>query len=81
MRRALGRRTSKESTKQMSLIEFENKVMDYLINRKTAATVKQIAKYFIRSESHVTKTMRALEDKQLITVVTAGKTKFFAVKE
>jgi Mn-dependent DtxR family transcriptional regulator len=63
------------------LSDFENKVMDYLIKRKTAATVKQIAKFFIRSESYVSGTMRLLEQKELIQVVTAGKTKFFAVKD
>ena len=63
------------------LSEFENKVMDYLIKRKTAATIKQIAKFFIRSESHVSGTMRLLEQKDLIQVITAGKTKFFAIKE
>lgn len=63
------------------LSDFENKVMDYLIKRKTAATVKQIAKFFIRSESYVSGTMRLLEQKELIQVITAGKTKFFAVKD
>lgn len=63
------------------LSDFENKVMDYLIKRKTAATVKQIAKFFIRSESYVSGTMRLLEQKELVQVVTAGKTKFFAVKD
>ena len=65
----------------MSLDEFENKLMDYLINRKTAATIKQIAKYFIRSESYVSKTLKVLHDRGLIDVITAGKTKFYVVKQ
>ena len=65
----------------MSLEEFEDKLMDYLISRKTAATTKQIAKYFIRSESHVSKHLRSLHDKGLIDVITAGKTKFYVVKQ
>lgn len=65
----------------MSLDEFENKLMDYLINRKTAATVKQVAKYFTRSESHVHRVLRGLHEKGLIDIITAGKTKFYSVKE
>ena len=63
------------------LNEFENKVMDYLIKRKTAATVKQIAKFFIRSESHVTGTLRSLEKKELLSVIRAGNTNLYTVKE
>ena len=55
--------------------------MDYLIGRKTAATSKQIAKYFTRSESYVGRVLRDLHKKGLIDIITAGKTKFYAVKE
>lgn len=65
----------------MSLDEFEDKLMDYLIGRKTAATAKQIAKYFTRSESYVHRVLRDLNKKGLIDTVTAGKTKFYVVKE
>ena len=64
-----------------NLNDFENKVMDYLIKRKTAATVKQIAKFFIRSESHVTGTLRSLEKKELLSVIRAGNTNLYTVKE
>ncbi len=64
-----------------SLNEFEEKILKYLFDRKTAATIKQIAKYFIRSESYVSKALNALEEKGLLTVVTAGKTKFYAYKD
>ena len=63
------------------LNEFENKVMDYLIRRKTASTVKQIAKFFIRSDSHVLGTLRSLEKKGLISVIRAGSTNLYTVKE
>ena len=63
------------------LNEFENKVMDYLIRRKTASTVKQIAKFFIRSDSHVLGTLRSLEKKELISVIRAGSTNLYMVKE
>ena len=63
------------------LTEFENKMMDYLIKRKTAATVKQISKFFIRSESHVLGTLRSLEKKELISVIRAGSTNLYTVKE
>lgn len=63
------------------LNEFENKVMDYLIRRKTASTVKQIAKFFIRSDSHVLGTLRSLEKKELISVIRAGSTNLYTVKE
>ena len=62
------------------LNDFEHKVMDYLIRRKTASTVKQIAKFFIRSDSHVTGTLRSLEQKELITVIKAGSTNLYTVK-
>ena len=64
-----------------NLNEFENKVMDYLINRKTAATSKQIAKFFIRSENHVNRTLRELEKKGLISVIRAGNIHLYGVKE
>ena len=63
------------------LNEFENKVMDYLIRRKTASTVKQIAKFFIRSNSYVLGTLRSLEKKELISVIRAGSTNLYMVKE
>ena len=65
----------------VTLSEFENKVMDYLIKRKTAATVKQIAKFFIRSEAHVTRALRELEKKELISVIRAGSMNLYGVKE
>ena len=64
-----------------NLNEFENKMMDYLIKRKTAATTKQISKFFIRSESYVLKTLRELEKKELINVIRIGSTNLYAVKE
>ena len=64
-----------------SLSEFENKVMDYLIKRKTAATVKQICTFFIRSKSYVLTTLRSLEQKGLISVIRAGSTNLYTVKE
>ena len=63
------------------LSEFEEKVLKYLFNRKTAATAKQIAKYFIRSESYVLATLRRLNEKQLLAVVQTGSTKLYAYKE
>lgn len=65
----------------VTLNEFENKVMDYLIKRKTAATVKQIAKFFIRSESYVVNTLRELEKKELINVIRAGNMNLYGMKE
>jgi Mn-dependent DtxR family transcriptional regulator len=55
--------------------------MDYLIGRKTASTSKQIAKYFIRSDSYVSKTLRDLEKKGLLDVIVSGKIKFYMVKQ
>ena len=65
----------------VTLNDFENKVMDYLIRRKTAATVKQIAKFFIRSETHVTRALRELEKKELISVTRTGSMNLYGVKE
>ena len=65
----------------VTLNDFENKVMDYLIKRKTAATVKQISKFFIRSETHILRTLRELEKKGLISVIRAGSMNLYGVKE
>lgn len=65
----------------MMLTDFENVVMDYLIKRKTAATVKQIAKFFIRSESYTSNTLRRLAERKLVDVVVAGSTKFYTVRQ
>lgn len=63
------------------LTEFENKVIEYLIRRKTAATIKQIAKFFIRSESYVSNTLKSLVSKGLVDVVMTGGTKLYVVKQ
>jgi predicted transcriptional regulator len=65
----------------VELNDFEERVLKYLYRRKTASTVKQVAKFFIRSESHVMTTMRSLVDKGLIDVIQAGSTKLYAYKE
>ena len=64
-----------------NLNDFENKVMDYLIKRKTPATVKQVAKFFIRSESYAANTLLALEKKGLISVMRTGNINLYGVKE
>lgn len=64
-----------------NLSEFEEKVIKYLFNRKTAATVKQIAKFFIRSESYINSTLRGLVEKGLIDTVQTGSTKLYIYKE
>lgn len=64
-----------------NLSEFEEKVIKYLFNRKTAATVKQIAKFFIRSESYINSTLRGLVEKNLIDTVQTGSTKLYIYKE
>lgn len=64
-----------------NLNEFEEKILKYLYSRKTAASTKQIAKYFIRSDSYVNKALRTLEQSGLINVVTVGTTKLYAYKD
>ena len=64
-----------------NLSEFEEKVIKYLFNRKTAATTKQIAKFFIRSESYINSTLRGLVEKGLIDTVQTGSTKLYIYKE
>ena len=63
------------------LSEFEEKVLKYLYSRKTAATTKQIAKFFIRSESYVCTALRNLEKNELITVIQTGSSKLYAYKD
>lgn len=63
------------------LNDFQEELLKYLFNRKTAATVNQIAKFFTRSESYVMRSLRVLDEQQLISVIQAGKTKFYAYKD
>jgi predicted transcriptional regulator len=63
------------------LTEFEERLLKYLYRRKTASTVNQIAKFFIRSESYVYKALRNLEENQLINVIQTGSTKLYAYKD
>ena len=63
------------------LNDFEERLLKYLYRRKTASTVAQISKFFIRSESYVYKALRKLEEAQLITVVQSGSTKLYAYKD
>ncbi len=63
------------------LTDFEERLLKYLYRRKTASTVGQMAKFFIRSESYVYKALRKLEEEQLINVVQSGSTKLYAYKD
>jgi Mn-dependent DtxR family transcriptional regulator len=63
------------------LTEFEERLLKYLYRRKTASTVKQMSKFFIRSESYVYSALRKLEESQLITVIQSGSTKLYAYKD
>jgi Mn-dependent DtxR family transcriptional regulator len=63
------------------LTEFEERLLKYLYRRKTASTVAQMSKFFIRSESYVYKALRKLEEEQLINVIQSGSTKLYAYKD
>jgi len=59
--------------------EFDQKILKYLESRKTAATIKQVAKFFIRSESAVSKSLNSLTERGLIKCIKAGGTKFYSI--
>jgi DNA-binding MarR family transcriptional regulator len=76
----MGWRTKQtEVSKRFKMTEFEQQLLKYLQARKTAATVKQIAKYFIRSESYITSNLKFLEEKGLIVSQRIGGMKIYAV--
>lgn len=64
----------------MILSDLEQQVLKYLDGRKTAATIKQISKALIRSESHVKSLLLLMDEKGLIKSARIGSTKMYAKK-
>lgn len=64
----------------MILSELENQILKYLDGRKTPATLKQIAKSTIRSESHIKSIMNLMEEKGLVISTKVSSLKLFAKK-
>lgn len=64
----------------MILSDLEQQVLKYLGGRKTAATIKQISKALIRSESHVKSLLLLMDEKGLIKSARIGSTKMYAKK-
>ena len=64
----------------MILSTLEEQVLKYLDGRKTAATIKQVAKALIRSDSHVKSLLLQMEEKGLIKAARIGSTKLYARK-
>lgn len=64
----------------MILSDLEQQVLNYLDGRKTAATIKQISKALIRSESHVKSLLLLMDEKGLIKSARIGSTKMYAKK-
>jgi DNA-binding IscR family transcriptional regulator len=62
------------------LSELENQILKYLDGRKTPATLKQIAKATIRSDSHIKAIMILLEEKGLVNSIKVSSLKLFAKK-
>lgn len=59
----------------------ESDVLKYLDGRKTAATIKQVSKFFICSNSHASKILSELERKGLVKCIRAGGTKLYVVED
>ena len=59
--------------------EFDQKILKYLESRKTAATIKQVAKFFIRSESAVSKSLNSLAERGMVKCIKAAGTKFYSI--
>ena len=59
------------------MTKMEAKVYAYLQEHKTPVSAQQVSKYFIVSESHAAKTLRALEEMGYATGAKKGNTKFF----
>lgn len=64
----------------MILSDLEQQVLKYLDGRKTAATIKQISKALIRSESHVKSLLLLMDEKGLIKSARIGSIKMYAKK-
>lgn len=62
----------------MILSDLEQQVLKYLDGRKTAATIKQIAKVLIRSDSHVKSLLLLMNEKGLIKSARIGSTKLYS---
>lgn len=62
----------------MILSDLEQQVLNYLDGRKTAATIKQIAKVLIRSDSHVKSLLLLMNEKGLIKSARIGSTKLYS---
>lgn len=62
----------------MILSDLEQQVLKYLDGRKTAATIKQIAKVLIRSDSHVKSLLLLMDEKGLIKSARIGSTKLYS---
>ena len=63
------------------MLEIEQEVLKYLEGRKTAATIKQMSKFFIRSDSYMSKVLTSLENQKLVTCIKAGGTKLYVHKD
>lgn len=64
----------------IKLTDFEERLLRYLTERKTPSTVKQLSKYFIRSDSNINKSLKTLIDRGLVDVVMFGPRKFYKGK-
>ena len=67
--------------KQARMLEIEQEVLKYLEGRKTAATLKQMSKFFIHSESYMSRVLANLENQNLVTCIKAGGTKLYVHKD
>lgn len=65
----------------ITLTELQNKVMDYLIKRKSPADAAAISKKFIISRSKASVVLFQLHEIGLTDVIPIGNKKFYKVKD
>ena len=60
---------------------IEEKVWDYLIERKSPVTVKQVAKHFIVSEASVSRTLCKFVKGQVVDKIRHGNVFMYKIKD
>jgi len=65
----------------MILSDLEQQALKYLDGRKTPATLKQIAKALIRSNSHIKSLLFLMEEKGLVKSSSIGSIKLYVKNE
>ena len=65
----------------VQMTDEEERVWKYLVQRKNPTTQKQMAKYFLRSQSYVSKIVSTFVQQGILDEIKIGTQKLYKVKE